>query len=185
VLSTALYEQMIRPATLANGRAARYGLGVALSDVAGRPAVHHGGDIDGFTTFTVYLPVDSLSITVLLNTQGPTRPDVIAAAVVEAALGSERRPAVGPGPRDLTVFAGRYGGDVVVAPIDDRSGRLRFTRGPLPPAELHYAGRDGSGWIFTDGRARYTFEPPPPGASSSPAIWADLVVSLVRWERDR
>jgi CubicO group peptidase (beta-lactamase class C family) len=185
VFPPALYEQMISPATVAGGRRTRYGLGVALSEIAGRPAIHHGGDSDGFTTLTAYLPVDSLSITVLLNTQGPTRPDAIAAAVVEAALGSDRRPAVGPEPRDLAVFAGRYGDDVVVAPIEDGSGGLRLNRGPLPPAELHYAGRDASGWTFTDRRARYTFMPPPPGASKSPAIWADLVVSLVRWERAR
>jgi D-alanyl-D-alanine carboxypeptidase len=183
LLAPALYDQMVSPRTVAGGRRTRYGLGVALSDVAGRPAVHHGGDSDGFTTFTAYLPADSLNLTVLLNTQGPTRPDAIAAAVVEAALGSVRRPVVGPVPRDLTAFAGRYDSDVAVSPIAGSDSRLRLTRGPLPPAELHYAGQDESGWTFTDGRARYTFEPSPPGASGSPAVWADLVVSLVRWER--
>jgi CubicO group peptidase (beta-lactamase class C family) len=183
LLAPALYDQMVSPRTVVGGRRTRYGLGVALSDVAGRPAVHHGGDSDGFTTFTAYLPADSLNLTVLLNTQGPTRPDAIAAAVVEAAFGSVRRPVVGPVPRDLTVFAGRYDSDVVVSRIGGSDSRLRLTRGPLPPAELHYAGQEGSGWTFTDGRARYTFEPSPPGASGSPAVWADLVVSLVRWER--
>jgi CubicO group peptidase (beta-lactamase class C family) len=183
VLAPELYDQMVRPGTVEGGRRTRYGLGVALSEVSGRPAVHHGGDSDGFTTFTAYLPADSLNLTVLLNTQGPTRPDAIAAAVAEAALGPARRPGPGPVPRDLTIFAGRYGDDVEVSRAGGSDPRLRLLRGPLPPAQLHYAGRDGPGWVFTDGRARYTFEPPPPGASGSPAIWADLVVSLVRWER--
>jgi hypothetical protein len=103
--------------------------------------------------------------------------------VVEAALGSHRPPAVEPGPPDLDIFTGRYGEDVTVSRVADRDQRLRLLRGPLPPAELVYAGRDGAGWTFTDGRARYTFEPPPPGASGSPGVWADLVVSVVRWER--
>jgi hypothetical protein len=85
--------------------------------------------------------------------------------------------------RDLTIFAGRYDSDVTITPVEGGTGTLRLERGPLPPAELSYAGRSGSGWIFTDGRARYTFEPPVQGSSSSPAVWADLVVSLVRWER--
>jgi hypothetical protein len=122
---------------------------------------------------------------VLLNTQGPTRPDAIAAAVVEAALGSTRRPAAGPVPPDLGIFAGRYDSDVAFSRVAEGDPRLRLTRGPLPPAELHYTGQDGSGWTFTDGRARYTFEPPAPGRSGSPAVWADLVVSLVRWERTK
>jgi D-alanyl-D-alanine carboxypeptidase len=183
LLTPALYDQMVGPGTVTGGRRTRYGLGVALSDVAGRPAVHHGGDSDGFTTFTAYLPADSLNLTVLLNTQGPTRPDAIAAAVAEAVLGSVREPAVGPVPRDLTVFVGRYDSDVEVSRVAGSDSLLRLTRGPLPPAELHYAGQDAFGWTFTDGRARYTFEPPSPGSSGTPIVWADLVVSLVRWER--
>jgi CubicO group peptidase (beta-lactamase class C family) len=185
VLAPALYAEMVTPRTVAGGRRTRHGLGVALSDLAGHPAVHHGGDIDGFTTFTAYLPDDSLNITVLLNTQGPTRPDAVAAAVVEAALGPHGQRPAGPGPGDLTMFAGRYGEDVTVSSVGNGNGSLRLTRGPLPPAELRYAGRSDFGWIFTDGRARYTFEPPAPGASRSPAVWADLVVSVVRWERAR
>jgi CubicO group peptidase (beta-lactamase class C family) len=185
VLAPALYAEMVAPGMVAGGRRTRYGLGVALSDLAGHPAVHHGGDIDGFTTFTAYLPDDSLNLTVLINTQGPTRPDAVAAAVVEAALGPRRQRPAGRGPGDLTMFAGRYGDDVTVSPMGKGSGGLRLTRGPLPPAELRYAGRSGTGWTFTDGHARYTFEPPGPGASRSLAVWADLVVALVRWERAR
>jgi D-alanyl-D-alanine carboxypeptidase len=185
MLAHARYAEMVTPAIVSGGRRTRHGLGVALSDLAGHPAVHHGGDIDGFTTFTAYLPNDSLSITVLINTQGPTRPDAVAAAVVEATLGAQRQRPAGPGPGDLTMFAGRYGDDVAVSPTGTGNGSLRLTRGPLPPAVLRYAGRSGSGWTFTDGRARYTFEPPAPGASRSPAVWADLVVSVVRWERAR
>jgi hypothetical protein len=70
---------------------------------------------------------------------------------------------------------------------DGGAPALRLLRGPLPPALLRYAGRgpDARGWTFTDGRARYTFEPPAEGGpgATSPAMWADLGVALVRWER--
>jgi CubicO group peptidase (beta-lactamase class C family) len=186
VLSKTSYAELTRVATLRGGRQTRYGLGVGVSDVAGRRALHHGGDIDGFTTFTAYLPDDSLNVTVLINTQGPTRPDAVAALVVEAALGARPLKAAGSPPRDLSMFAGKYGDDVEFEVVMDGAVRtLRMKRGPMPPMLLRYSGRDGSAWTFTDGRARYSFEPPASRNSGSPAVWADLGVALVRWERNR
>jgi CubicO group peptidase (beta-lactamase class C family) len=185
VLSAASHAEMVRVGTVRGGRRTRYGLGVALGAVAGRRAWQHGGDIDGFTTFTAWLPDDSLSVTVLVNTQGPTRPDAVAAAVVEAALGAAARPEPPPPPRDLAPFTGTFGGDATFDVVADGGvPALRLRRGPMPPALLRYAGRDGAGWTFTDGRARYAFDPPAPDGRA-PALWADLGVSLVRWERDR
>ena len=74
VLAPELYAEMVKPGTVAGGRRTRYGFGVALSDIGGRPAVHHGGDIDGFTTFTAYLPADSLNLDGVLSTP-KVRPD--------------------------------------------------------------------------------------------------------------
>jgi hypothetical protein len=128
VLTPALYDQMVSPGTVAGGRRTRCGMGVALSDVAGRPAVHHGGDIDGFTTFTAYLPAGSLNLTVLLNAQGPTRPDAIAAAICRGL------------PRASAAAGARPG----TARFDSLRGQVRQRRS---------------------------------------LVWADLVVSLVHWER--
>lgn len=183
VLSSARYAEMTRPAAVRGGRPARYGLGVALTEVAGRRAYQHGGDINGFTTFTAYLPDDSLGVTVLVNTQGPTRPDAVAAAVVRAALGASPTPAPTPAPRDLAPFTGRYGEAVFTAATDAAGApALRMARGPMPPVLLRFAGRDASGWTFTDGRGRFTFDAPV-GTAPSAALWADLGVSLVRWDR--
>lgn len=188
VISAASYAAMTTPAIVSGGRHTRYGLGVQLTDVAGRRAVAHGGDIDGFTTYTAYLPDDSLSVTVLVNTQGPTRPDAVAATLIQAALGSaptER--AMAPAPA-LIPFAGHYADDVTVEVTDGAAPTLRLTRGPLPPVPLHFVALDTDGWMFTDGRARYTFERPTERdtaspAGMSPAMWADLGVALVRWKR--
>jgi CubicO group peptidase (beta-lactamase class C family) len=191
VLAPATYAEMVRPAAVRGGRVGRYGLGVRLEAVAGRRAVSHGGDIDGFTTFTTYLPDDSLNVTVLVNTQGPTRADEVAAAVVAAALGP--RPAAAPAPAptaaDVAALAGVYdNGDVEITPAADEAGRaaVRFRFGPMPPVLLRAEGRERGGWVFADARARLAFEAPPPGAASgarSPAVWADLGVALVRWAR--
>jgi CubicO group peptidase (beta-lactamase class C family) len=188
VLSAASYAAMTTPGTVRGGRRTRYGLGVELIDIAGRRAASHGGDINGFTTYTAYLPDDSLSVTVLVNTQGPTRADAVAATLVQAALGSpSTERATAPAPR-LTPFAGHYADDVTVEVTGGAAPTLRLTRGPLPPVLLHFVKRETDEWIFTDGRARYAFERPTEGdaasvADASPAIWADLGVALVRWKR--
>jgi CubicO group peptidase (beta-lactamase class C family) len=183
VLSRAALAEMTRPGVVRGGRPTRYGLGLGLSDVAGRRAFHHGGDIHGFTTFTAYLPDDSLSVTVLINTQGPTRPDLVAAALVDALLGA--RPARTPSPPpSLRPFVGRYGDDVEITIAADGAGApaLRMARGPMPPVLLRPESHDDGAWTFTDGRSRYTFEP---GAQGSPAMWADMGPAVVRWERAR
>jgi CubicO group peptidase (beta-lactamase class C family) len=195
VLAPAVYAEMVRPAAVRGGRVGRYGLGVRLGQVAGRRAVSHGGDINGFTTFTTYLPDDSLNVTVLVNTQGPTRADAIAAAVVAAALGERAAAAPAPAPApaptaaEVAALAGVYANaDVEITPAADEAGRaaVRFRFGPTPPVLLRAAGREGGGWVFADADVRLAFEAPPPGAASgarSPAVWADLGVALVRWAR--
>ena len=184
VLSSGVYREMVRPGTIRSGRKTRYGLGVGLSAVAGRRAFHHGGDIDGFTTFTAYLPDDSLNITVLINTQGPTRPDAVAGKLVEAALGAARVPTNAP-PKNLAMFAGTYGDVEIAVTSEDGAPALRMKRGPMSPMRLDYVGRAGAEWVFTDRRSIFSFEAPAAAGGRSPAIWADLGVGLLRWERDR
>lgn len=170
LLSPALHAEMVRPARV-SGRTGRYGLGVMIGRIAGRPAYHHGGDIFGFTTYTAYFPDDSLNVTVLFNTQGPARPDALVARVAEALLGPVP-PAPAVAAPDLAPLAGVYGGDAAFEVVAGTDGPvLRLRRGPLPPALLRYEGD----MTFSDGRARYTFEPA--------GVWADLGVSLVYWPR--
>jgi hypothetical protein len=168
-----MLDEMVRPTSLGAGHVTRYGLGVGVGTIAGHRAYHHGGDIDGFTSYLAWFPADSLSIAVLINTQGPVRPDPLLARIAEAVLGPDRAPSAPP-PGNLDRFTGRYGGDVVVTASD---GALTLVRGPLPPARLRFAG----GTTFTDGRARYTFEP---GTGRAARVWADLVWAFVRWDRD-
>jgi hypothetical protein len=47
---------------------------------------------------------------------------------------------------------------------------------------LRYDGDAGAGPVFTDGRARLTFEL---RGGRPVAVWGDLGVYLVRWERGR
>jgi CubicO group peptidase (beta-lactamase class C family) len=183
VLAPASYDAMVRPATVGRGRVGRYALGVMLDPVAGRRARSHAGDITGFTTFTTWLPDDSLNVTVLVNTQGPTRPDLLTASIVEAVLGpAPARPPRGAPSVPVATLAGRYADGVVVEVASDGAGpAVRVTGGPLPGVVLRYAGEGDGGPVFADDRARLTFE----GARGRvTALWADFGVALVRWARE-
>ncbi len=171
ILGAAALAEMTRPQTLAAGRQTRYGLGMALGTMAGHRVFHHGGDIQGFTSYLAYFPDDSLTIAVLINTQGPVRPDPLVSQIAEAVFGPTPPTEHAP-PADLTRFVGDYG-DVKVRMSD---GGLTLQRGPQPSVALRFAG----GTTFTDGRARFSYEP---AAGPAAAIWADLVWAVVRWPR--
>jgi CubicO group peptidase (beta-lactamase class C family) len=48
-----------------------YGYGLIVGEWMGRPVIHHGGGINGFTTYAFWLPESELSIVVLTNRAGP------------------------------------------------------------------------------------------------------------------
>jgi CubicO group peptidase (beta-lactamase class C family) len=175
VLGPAAYAEMTRAQVVGGGRRTRYGLGLGVGTIAGRRVYHHGGDIDGFTSYLAYFPDDSLSVAVVMNTQGPSRPDALVERIAEAVLGQARPAPHVASPANLSRFVGEYGGDVKVS---ETERGLRLVRGPLPPVDLRPAG----GTTFTDGRALYTFEP---NAGAATTLWADLTWALVRWDRRR
>jgi D-alanyl-D-alanine carboxypeptidase len=65
-----------------------YGLGLDLKNMAGHPAVSHGGAIDGYLSFLLYFPDRDIAVAVLTNAfPVPTyHPPIIAVAVANAAL---------------------------------------------------------------------------------------------------
>jgi len=150
VLGRAMYKEMITPGTLADGSPLRYAKGIAVSDVGGRRAFHHGGDIDGFATYLDYFPDDRLSIAVVVNSQGPVRPVDVARAVAEVVHG---KPRTAPPFRGRAAdFVGAYRGvggmgeDLTVNVVADSAGRLTMPGTPFvppgAPATLQYVGGD-------------------------------------------
>lgn len=75
LLSAAAYHELITPDTLNDGTRLRYANGLAVDSELGRRLVHHGGDMPGFATELAYFPDEALTIVVLVNTEGPVRPD--------------------------------------------------------------------------------------------------------------
>jgi CubicO group peptidase (beta-lactamase class C family) len=82
MLGAAAYRTLITPDTIADGRRLRYADGLVADSILGHRALHHGGDLPGFASEATYLPDDSLTVVVLINTEGPERPDDLSVGIL-------------------------------------------------------------------------------------------------------
>lgn len=81
------YHDMITPVPLNDGTPVRYGMGLSRApDPRGRPAIYHGGGIDGFVSDTRYYPDDDLFVVMLVNTAGNLSPAALATELVDVLL---------------------------------------------------------------------------------------------------
>ncbi len=108
LLTAASYRELLTPGTLTDGATTRYATGLVVNDsLAGRLAIHHGGAIPGFASAAAYVPGDSLTVVVLINTLGALNPTDLVEAVIRHVAGGQTLP-----PRafagNVGVFTGRY-----------------------------------------------------------------------------
>ena len=128
VLKSETYTRMITPV----GKAieAKYGLGIELATVQGRPMLDHSGGIFGFESMLEYVPGPDISVVVLQNNDSnddDKGPDMIARKLAAAALGEPypESTAIAVGATTLKRFEGVYR-------IDDHNARvLRVVDGKL------------------------------------------------------
>lgn len=88
VVSPALYQEMIRPARLADGSTEPYGFGLRLREIRGRAALVHGGAGGGLDTDSAYIPSEDLFVAVFANSDDPaTDPSTLVSRLAALALG--------------------------------------------------------------------------------------------------
>jgi hypothetical protein len=117
VVGPALYQEMIRPARLADGSARPYGFGLRLQRLRSRSAYVHGGAGGGLDTDTVYIPAEDVYVAVLANTDEPaTDPSTLSRRLAALAVGEP-----------LPTFART---EVPLAQIEPLFGAYRAERGP-------------------------------------------------------
>jgi CubicO group peptidase (beta-lactamase class C family) len=159
ILGPAAYREFLTPGRLGDGTPLRYAMGLFVNDsIGGHLAIHHGGDIPGFSTNLAYVPADSMIVAVLMNTGGPVRPDAVTQAIVVALLG-DRTPKPLAWKGRAADYAGEYRGigrgrEQVIAIAADGAARgmtVRVNGGPAQP--LAFLG----GETFGRGPVRYTF----------------------------
>jgi CubicO group peptidase (beta-lactamase class C family) len=104
-----IFEKMIAPGTLRDGKKVSYGAGLQIGKLFGSPAAFHGGSDAGFRTYTLYLPEHQLSVAVLANT--PMAVAKIAqdvAAICLDAPANAAGPSQVPAPEWARNLIGRY-----------------------------------------------------------------------------
>ncbi len=144
VITPASRDRMFTSAILhggdQDGIATRYGLGNAMTDVAGRPTHEHGGGIHGFTCDLLRVPGDDLLVVILSNNPMQDVHD-LAHRVAETVLGVPKR-ATPPGPAlrapVLDDYVGVYlvpehSGSRRIVSRDGETLRLQRTGGDLHP----------------------------------------------------
>lgn len=114
---------------LADGKGCGYGYGWFIAQLQGTPAVEHGGGINGFLSYSVYLPDEDVFVAVLSNSNGKS-PEFVSLKMAAAAMGKPWKPAeIQPDEKILDEFAGVYeneeGTQAVVSRTDSR---LSLTR---------------------------------------------------------
>lgn len=121
VVSAASYRAMTTPVTLPSGRPMTYGYGLGADTLAGRRVISHGGGINGFISYLIGVPQDSIVIAVLSNTS-PAPSQALANAMLRVVLGVPDAPPPAP-VKDLATTAAeraRYVGEYLLAQPDGR-----------------------------------------------------------------
>jgi CubicO group peptidase (beta-lactamase class C family) len=67
-----------------------YGLGWIVTTYRGHIWIHHGGNVDGFTSLVTFFPRDNFGIVVLSNMNGTFVPEIIALNIADRLLGLDQ-----------------------------------------------------------------------------------------------
>jgi D-alanyl-D-alanine carboxypeptidase len=164
IVSAASYTLM----TTARGAATRtrggYGFGLVPDNFRGRPAISHGGGINGFTSQGYWVPEQQLIVVVLTNNDTST-PDELSRRLTRAVLGIPEDPApvrVTLAPAERARFVGTY--TLTIGGAQPRFTVLEMGAGLGGQLEgqgaspIHYLGNGTFGVDF-DPAVRLTFEP--------------------------
>lgn len=94
---------------LADGRLTGYGYGWQMGTVQDCPSVKHSGAINGFQTFTLYLPAQHIFVAILSNNESAGDLDIPAAKMAAIALNKPYQfKAVSQAEEQLSRYTGRY-----------------------------------------------------------------------------
>jgi D-alanyl-D-alanine carboxypeptidase len=156
------YAKMTRPYALNNGETHPYGYGLGLSKLRGREMISHGGGINGFTCYVLWLPEDDVYVAVLTNRDGfSPGPTTVAKKIAAMVIGDPYplRIPVDLSERDRQGLLGKYAGEHF-PPIEIRNlgGRMMLHIGDYATETLLAESRsrlfwpDSLGWVEIEWR---------------------------------
>ena len=138
-----------RPVVLADGSSSGYSYGFSVGDYAGHRIIHHGGGINGFSTYMIRVPDEDLFVAVLSNDPAAQPgPGPLAFEAMALALGAPlgERPSIELTAEQMDELAGVY---AIGGPESDdvrvlrREGdRLVSRRSGGPKSEIRFSAPD-------------------------------------------
>lgn len=165
LLKPATWTQALAEHKLADGGTA-YGYGWEVNKVRGLGYTGHGGDIHGYSAYSLRLPQHKLYVALLTNADsGLVRPEVVAKKAAAIAFGDPHPEfkAVAVDAKTLDSYAGAYKYDERMTRTVRRSGdHLTVQRPGRSPQDLYPLGADR--FFMKDMLAIYRFERDPAGA---------------------
>ena len=146
LLKPATWAQAVTPYKLASGKPTTYGYAWQSGKLRGASEMGHGGDIHGFSAYSLRVPEQKLYVVVLTNTDsGLTRPVVVAKKVAAVAIGNPYpdHKAVSVDAITLDAYQGDYTlNETVTRSIRREKDHLEVTRSGRPTMAIHPLGGD-------------------------------------------
>lgn len=146
LLKPATWAQAMTPYKLANGKLTTYGYAWQTGTVRGASEMGHGGDINGFSAYSLRLPDQKVYVVVMTNTDaGLARPVMVARKAAAIAIGKPypEYKAVAVAADALDAYQGDYKlNDTVNRTILRDGDHLQVERPGRPNVQIHPLGGD-------------------------------------------
>ena len=160
LLKSASWTRAFTPYTLADGTSTHYGYGWKMARVRGAIEIGHGGDIHGFTAYSLRLPEHKVYVALLTNADtGMVRPAVLAKKAAAIAIGNpypDYRP-VAQGAGVLDAYTGDYKlRDKVTRSVRRSQDHLQIVRPGRATESIYPLG--GDRFFMKDALTVYRFE---------------------------
>jgi D-alanyl-D-alanine carboxypeptidase len=160
------WREMTTPVALPSKRPMSYAFGLRPDTIGTHRLIGYDGGINGFVSFVMHLPADTLTVVVLSNTS-PAPAVGIAKDLARAVLGLPANASLSPmdlptATAERAMYAGRYAltlpdGSKQSITIGEDSGHLTFTRAGTGTAALKLA-KQADGTFTATGVARLMFD---------------------------
>ncbi|NIJ55222.1 serine hydrolase domain-containing protein [Dyadobacter arcticus] len=142
ILKPETFKQAVTPFTLSNGEKTNYGFGFGLQPLADGQAWQHSGNINGFSSFEIYLPTEDVYVTMLSNgsDKNTMTPSLFAASLAAQKANVKD---ISVSAQEMGKYVGMYGfaegGSPTKLEIYNKDGKLYLKDSRMPDAwQMHF-----------------------------------------------
>lgn len=159
VVDRKLLDKAWTPFQLTSGESAGYGYGWSMRQLSGERVIQHGGGINGYASFALWLPERDVYVAVLANHQSPSpEPGFVAGQLALQAIGKgwAAKPLT-LSPSELAAYTGVYRvNENTTRTITLENGQLYSQRTGNPALPIVPVGKDE--FVFRESFTTLTFE---------------------------